>query len=171
MPYYRCAACGLTSYSATAYFSAMACASCGAPLEAGDRLDVRPGESNGVDCVVASRPEAIASARRTVVGLPFPGITRETLALLVSELVTNSVLHAGVDPDSPVRLSISRDGDRVRVAVHDGGPGFLRPPADLPDPAETGGRGFAIVAALSDAWGVEADGDGCTVWCEVVDPG
>jgi hypothetical protein len=52
--------------------------------------------------------------------------------------------------------------------VHDSGSGFARPPSThVADPFATGGRGCVIVEALSAAWGVDCDDDGCTVWCEV----
>lgn len=113
------------------------------------------------------RPEAIAEARRTLVGLSVPQATRDKLALLVSELVTNSVRHAERPADAVVNLDITSSAGRARVAVRDGGRGFDPSVLDDPDPLSAGGQGLAIVAALSDTWGVDCHGDGCTVWCEV----
>lgn len=88
----------------------------------------------------------------------------DTVNLLVSELVTNSVLHAGSAPDIAVLLK----PDAVRIEVSDEG-------GTLPDVAEaaadaTSGRGLALVEALASAWGVEDLPGGKTVWFEVSRP-
>jgi anti-sigma regulatory factor (Ser/Thr protein kinase) len=97
-----------------------------------------------------------------------PQRVRETLELLVSELVTNSVRHAGLPPGARLQLDITHEAGRVRLAVRDGGTGFDPSQLREADPLACDGRGIAIVAALSDAWGVECDAEGCTVWCEVI---
>lgn len=86
----------------------------------------------------------------------------EVGALLVSELVTNVVLHAG----TPMRLSIELGpAASLRVEVSDGAAERpLRP--RLPG-TSTEGRGLALVAALSRRWGVEAREGGKTVWVEL----
>src|SRR5436305_171818 len=94
MPYHRCAACGLTSYSAAAYAAPSVCPTCSAPLSDATRLYVMPGATHTIKRVLAARPEAVAEARREVRGLPLGEASREQLALVVSELVTNAVLHA-----------------------------------------------------------------------------
>lgn len=114
--------------------------------------------------VLAAPFDAAADARRAVRALPVGTATSETLELLVSELVANAVLHAGGDL---VSLQITAHPDRVRLAVQDGGPGFAAPPVDRADPLTAGGRGCRIVDVLSDAWGIESDEGGCTMWCEL----
>jgi anti-sigma regulatory factor (Ser/Thr protein kinase) len=100
--------------------------------------------------------------------MPLGEETRATLELVVSELVTNALLYGGCSAVDPISLKISNEGDRVRVAVHDCGPGFTpHTAADDRDPLDPGGRGCVIVDALSEDWGVDSDADGCTVWCEV----
>ena len=90
----------------------------------------------------------------------------EAAQLVVSELVTNAVLHA---PDSPtIRLGLRLTDGAVRVLVSDGGPGEpdRRPHSD----ARTGetGRGVWLVDAFTERWGTERHGrDGKTVWCEL----
>ena len=82
--------------------------------------------------------------------------------LLVSELVTNAVLHAA--PPVTVRLHIS--AHRFRVEVTDGGSDLpvVREPTRIDDR----GRGMHIVAHLADRWGVDRiPNDGKTVWAEV----
>jgi anti-sigma regulatory factor (Ser/Thr protein kinase) len=171
MPYHRCAACGLTTYSAATYSSADACPACLAVLTDDTRLYLTPGVNDDVSCTLPSRPEAAAEARRALVGLAFSESTRENIALLVSELVTNAVRHAGIPAGDPIQVELHNEAGRVRLAVHDGGGGFPLPVPEPEAPLVADGRGLLLVDALSDAWGVEAGADGCTVWCEVpVDP-
>ena len=92
-----------------------------------------------------------------------PG-SREDLLLVVSELVTNAVVHGA----EPIRVTMVRAPERVRVEVTDGAAassphGNPRPPAD----AETG-RGLSVVTRLAVAWGWRASpGRGKTVWAEL----
>jgi anti-sigma regulatory factor (Ser/Thr protein kinase) len=168
MPYYRCADCGLTSYSAATHSSVGACPTCQAPLTGDSKLDIVPGVSHDVSCTVLARPEAPREARRALVGLALPEETREHLALLVSELVTNSLRHAGLSGRDRIGVEVVNDSDAVRLEVHDGGDGFAFSPAvEYEGPPVPDGRGLAIVAALSKHWGVDCERDGCTVWCEV----
>jgi anti-sigma regulatory factor (Ser/Thr protein kinase) len=92
-----------------------------------------------------------------------PG-TREDLLLVVSELVTNAVVHGA----EPIRVTMVCAPQRVRVEVTDGAAassphGNPRPPTD----AETG-RGLSVVTRLAVAWGWRASpGRGKTVWAEL----
>jgi anti-sigma regulatory factor (Ser/Thr protein kinase) len=168
MPYYRCAACDITSYSAVAYSTVGTCPNCSATLGGDGKLYVDPRVACVTTCVVTARPGSVAGARDEVLRLPLPDATRATLSLLISELVTNSVRHAQLPPDSPVSLDITLRGRHVRLAVHDGGQGFAPSSLGGGGPLAVGGQGLVIVAALSETWGVESDAGGCTVWCEVV---
>ena len=81
--------------------------------------------------------------------------------LLVSELVTNAVLHAG----TVVRLRILGDGSGVRIEVSDG---MEAKPSRRRYSAEAAtGRGLGLVEALAADWGTRSDGAGKTVWCTV----
>ncbi len=85
----------------------------------------------------------------------------ERARLLVSELVTNAVLHAGTPLDVVVRLRT----DRLRVEVRDGS-------SRLPERkhyavSASTGRGLLLVEALATAWGTEEAGDGKVVWFEL----
>ena len=84
---------------------------------------------------------------------------QDELAVLVTELVTNAVVHVGGD----VRVSLCFDRATVRVEVEDGGEGSPRVLAA--SPVAEGGRGLRIVDALAEEWGVESDGTGKVVWC------
>jgi anti-sigma regulatory factor (Ser/Thr protein kinase) len=167
MPYYRCPACGLTVHSAAVYSAARLCPECLAALPDDARLYPGPVARRTVRRVLAAKPEAVGKARRALIGMPVNQATRDVLSLLVSELVTNAIRHAGLTPEDPISIHITSHADRVRVSVHDGGPGFT--PRDLAEARldALGGRGCMIVAALSDDWGAESDANGCTVWCEI----
>jgi anti-sigma regulatory factor (Ser/Thr protein kinase) len=168
MPYYRCPACGLTSYSAAGHSSISACPECAAALSEDAKQSQMSNGAGGVTRSLRARPEAVADARRAIAGLALSQATRRTLSLLVSELVTNSLCHAALRPGDPIEVQTNDNGDRVRLSVHDGGPGFDRFALRDRDPLVVGGQGLVIVAALSEKWGVDRDADGCTVWCEVV---
>lgn len=167
MPYHRCTACGLTSYSATAYSSARVCPTCLADLSDDSRLDIVPGVVQDRRFSLAVRPGAAGEARRALRGLALPEITREDLALIASELVTNAVLHAGLSDADQLDVELASMADGVRLSVHDVGGGFT--PGSLQEGAalRPGGRGLLIIDALSKAWGVETDAEGCTVWCDL----
>jgi serine/threonine-protein kinase RsbW len=85
--------------------------------------------------------------------------------VLVSEVVTNAVLHAQSGADHPVRLTAEADGTRLRVEVEDSGSGIPEAMRELPTPTATSGRGLAIVRGLADRWGVVRDPS--RVWFEL----
>ena len=89
----------------------------------------------------------------------------QDLRLLVSEVVTNAVRHAGLATDEPIELRISVDRARIRVEVHDSGPGF-EPPEAPPTLYRESGFGLFLVDRIADRWGVSSDG-GTTVWFEL----
>ena len=82
----------------------------------------------------------------------------EDALLLTSELVTNSLLHGG----PPVVVAVDCDGERLQVRVRDGSPEV--PEAREPDRSAESGRGLALVAAVSEDWGVDPEPDGKYVW-------
>jgi anti-sigma regulatory factor (Ser/Thr protein kinase) len=89
----------------------------------------------------------------------------EALRLLVSELITNSVRHAGLDPGDCIDLDVDVGSDAVRVSVTDSGSGFPAPPRE-PSPAEPSGWGLLLVQRVADRWGVSSDGR-TSVWFEL----
>ena len=92
-----------------------------------------------------AEPHSAKVARDAVAGLDgHLGDVFGDVVLVISELVTNSVRHAGLDATEPVQLSVRVRGDTVRVAVRDPGPGF-KPPAAPEDPAHVGGWGLVLV--------------------------
>jgi anti-sigma regulatory factor (Ser/Thr protein kinase) len=84
---------------------------------------------------------------------------RDDARLVVSELVTNAVVHAR----TRIELTIIVRGAVVRIEVTDFG-------VDRPQlwARDEGGRGIPIVEAMSREWGVVDLGSAKTVWCELV---
>ena len=83
------------------------------------------------------------------------------VAVVVSELVTNSVLHAA----STARIQVVAAERFVRVEVHDADPTL--PVLRHPSPETVTGRGLMLVDALTDRWGAEPTDDGKVVWFEL----
>jgi anti-sigma regulatory factor (Ser/Thr protein kinase) len=109
-----------------------------------------------------SSPRALRDARKFLaetIGDRVGAEENEALALALSELTTNAVVHARTDFD----VVIGIDG-QVRIEVEDGS-------TDLPrrrqaDPMAGGGRGLHIVQQLCDRWGIHVVRDRKCVWCE-----
>ncbi|MFF8861074.1 SpoIIE family protein phosphatase [Streptomyces sp. NPDC015139] len=114
-------------------------------------------------------PEAVRHARRfTRRTLRTWGVERDTLdaaLLVVSELVTNALVHTG----GPVRLDMSLVNHRLRLAVADSSPRSPMKPASIGWEA-TGGRGILLVEAVSAAWGTIPVSGGKQVWADLVAP-
>jgi anti-sigma regulatory factor (Ser/Thr protein kinase) len=113
-------------------------------------------------------PRAAAQARRWVVGVCVEigrGDLRENAELAMSEVVTNAILHG----KEPITVRLRGTRDHPRVEVRDASPEPPERAADDPaqdflDDLPTFGRGLAIVACFTEAWGAERDGDGKLVW-------
>lgn len=87
-------------------------------------------------------------------------------ALVVSELLSNALRHAGPLPGAEIRVAWSLEADAVQVTVCDGG-SETSPELGHPTQAATGGRGLRIVEQLSTGWGASRDDEGTTVWARV----
>lgn len=115
-------------------------------------------------------PEAARHARRftrrTLRAWRVDETAMDAALLVVSELVTNALVHTG----GPVRLDLTLIGRRLRVAVTDASPRTPVKPAD-PGWEATGGRGIILVEAMSDTWGTVPVSGGKQVWSELVLPG
>jgi anti-sigma regulatory factor (Ser/Thr protein kinase) len=115
---------------------------------------------------VASEPEAVAAAREAVTEATQGRVdseTVETARLLVSELVTNGIVHGGTDRPLEVDVEVGESG--VRVDVKDKGTGFVRRPGTN-EPDYSGGFGLFLVEELSDRWGIVRNGN-TRVWFEL----
>lgn len=114
-------------------------------------------------------PAAARTARAAIDDL----LADETLSavrfrarLLATELVTNSILHAGLGPKDRLELAVRRFSDHIRVDVIDIGRWRVRQ-ATTSRPIDTSsGRGLLLVGALADRWGVVKNGT-TRVWFEL----
>jgi anti-sigma regulatory factor (Ser/Thr protein kinase) len=110
-------------------------------------------------------PSSVTQARRFVqellAGAP-PDVV-ETVAVMTSELATNSIRHAA----SEFEVDVDRRARGIRVEVTDQGTGM--PTVLSPDPMQPSGRGLFIVDKLADDWGVVASRtrNATTVWFSV----
>lgn len=113
--------------------------------------------------VLEAEPDAVPQARRFAAertrDLPE---YRDAAELVVTELVTNAVLHAA----GPILLTIHRGSGTVRIEVTDHGTNFALAPRHLP--MAMTGRGLGLVAAFASAWGTEPAEGGKTVWVELM---
>jgi len=81
--------------------------------------------------------------------------------VLVSELVGNSVKHAGLSVDDHVHVTAEWSGERLRVTVHDRVRPSMPPPvaaAIRPPPGANSGWGLFIVDRLASRWGTDESG-------------
>jgi len=115
------------------------------------------------------KPSSAGEARRWVTEL----LTRWDLAalvddlrLVVSELVSNAVLHAR----TAVEVALSVGEGVIELAVRDRNPRTPRPRVANRGAEAPGGRGLLLVQELSDDWGVSERMDGKDVWFRVAAP-
>jgi anti-sigma regulatory factor (Ser/Thr protein kinase) len=122
------------------------------------------------ELMLPNDPQSVGRARDTTrrvlraAGLSAADIERA--ALLVSELVTNAIVHAR--SQFRVRVSVQ---PVPRVEVEDDSPAFPEPPPPAEtvsiDDIEPGGFGMAIVDRLASRWGTERTANGKVVWFEL----
>jgi anti-sigma regulatory factor (Ser/Thr protein kinase) len=112
--------------------------------------------------------EAPSIARTAMAGLcreiGLNGSCHQTLLLLVSEVVSNAVLHSGGPDDERIGFSASASEEAVTVSVTDAGEGFTpgEPGRGRPD----GGFGLQILERAASRWGVDCEGQ-TRVWFEL----
>jgi anti-sigma regulatory factor (Ser/Thr protein kinase) len=128
-------------------------------------VNTRQRVEDGLKLRLDRGPSAAAKARRALSRLrgDLDAPLMETLRLLVTELVTNSVKYARADT---VLLTVVVGNSAVLTEVIDAGPGF--------DPAKTGspsddhtGWGLFLVERMAERWGVHKNGGGTKVWFEL----
>ncbi|MET7699892.1 ATP-binding protein [Streptomyces sp. NPDC005485] len=119
------------------------------------------------DLAFAAEPEEVAALRRVMrLHLDLWGLHEAigTAQLCVSELVSNVITHVG--PGTPTTLAVSMNGTHLRIEVHD--PDTRALPTLLDAGADSeGGRGMALVDAVTDRWGVQLREDRKVTWCEL----
>ena len=113
-----------------------------------------------LNLVLTEESGAAAAARQALQAEngELPETVRDDVLLLVSELVSNAVLHAGAGPERPLQVQLLRGPRWLVVTVSDEGPGFAWHP-HAAGGAEgrngSGGWGLFLVDQIADCWGVE----------------
>jgi anti-sigma regulatory factor (Ser/Thr protein kinase) len=113
---------------------------------------------------IEAQPEGPAKARRIIaeeLSARLSARELEDVKLMVSELVTNGIVHGRQEDDVPIMLDLCVNGD-IRCAVLDHGPGFA---ARAREPASQG-WGLCLVEQLSDRWGMQCSPRRTEVWFE-----
>lgn len=122
-------------------------------------------------------PLARQAAQATLASRGYPAETIDRLALCLSELLTNAVnattaavtprdTEPAPAPPGGVRVVVSRDEERLRLAVTDAAPG--RPRVRNHGSFEENGRGVRLVQAISLRWGTRyGRRKQKTVWCDL----
>ncbi|MEU8462795.1 ATP-binding protein [Streptomyces sp. NPDC059982] len=115
----------------------------------------------GPDPAEVGRARRWARSRLAGCGIGDDEPLAETLILLISELVTNAVVHTGCP--AVLRMLFGEPGVRVEVAdASDRAPARRCAAGD-----DTGGRGLELVDGLADRWGWQREGAGKRIWCEI----
>jgi anti-sigma regulatory factor (Ser/Thr protein kinase) len=108
---------------------------------------------------------SVPSARRFAAGavVDVPAEVSDAVALIATELASNSVQHAA----SGFAIRVEQLPHQIRIEVEDDGEG--QPVVGSPGPGDTSGRGLRIVDALADVWGVipKEQTVGKTVWVTI----
>jgi anti-sigma regulatory factor (Ser/Thr protein kinase) len=124
------------------------------------------GVDDGLSLRLSGGPEAAARARRALSRLraDIDPPLMETLRLLVTELVSNSVRHAASET-VVLRIVVGRSA--VLTEVTDEGPGF-DPRETVPSATDEGGWGLFLVERLAHRWGVSQEDQATRVWFELL---
>jgi anti-sigma regulatory factor (Ser/Thr protein kinase) len=168
MPYRLCPGCGVTVYSVAGYSSSAVCPNCAGPLPGAPKAF--HSERRDIRRRLLREPIAAASARREleVFRTELDQVLFEDVALLMTELIANSVKHAGPDAGDHVEVEVAVMPDRIRVDVRDGGPGFEYQRRErAPDDALH--WGLELLEKLADRWEIVSGNEppGTVVWFEV----
>lgn len=119
--------------------------------------------------VLPGRPESASAARelaRQVLGDANPAT--ETAMLLVSELVTNSVMHSrSGEPGGSVTVALCDGPAGILIQVCDNGGSSEPHVSAMPGNDAEHGYGLLLVDALADRWGTISSPEGRVTWCRV----
>jgi anti-sigma regulatory factor (Ser/Thr protein kinase) len=127
------------------------------------------GESR-LDLRVLASPKEVAGVRAALGSLEMPERMLDVAALLVTELLSNSIKHAGLGPEDEIRLTADWSGQRLRITVRDRPSSSALPPVtgSIRPPAEAeSGWGLYLIDQLASRWGRLEDAAGAGFWFEL----
>ncbi|MFF9394939.1 ATP-binding SpoIIE family protein phosphatase [Streptomyces griseoluteus] len=134
----------------------------------GPAATMRTRERSTLLSVAQDAPERIAEARQHLRELLHdwtPDEQVDAAVLLVSEMITNVLVHTDDDALLLAEIFGEHDQRRLRVQVTDGGDDL--PHKRRPGELASSGRGLMLIEMLADAWGVEPRGEGKSIWFEL----
>ncbi|MFF6996142.1 SpoIIE family protein phosphatase [Streptomyces sp. NPDC008313] len=135
----------------------------------GDRAGApRPAVRRTMLTVAQAEPERIAGARQHLRELLHDWASADQVdsaVLLVSEMLTNVLVHTDTDALLVAEVAAGPDGRRVRVEVTDASDDL--PHRRHPGELASSGRGLVLTELLADAWGVDPRGEGKCIWFEL----
>jgi len=123
-----------------------------------------------LELAVHATPEEVSNVRQSLGSLGLPMAVVDDAALLVSELVTNSIEHSGLRPDEHVRVTADWSGRSLRVTVRDRPAQSPAPPlagSIRPPPGAESGWGLFLVDRIASRWGTLDDDEVGGYWFEL----
>ena len=115
-----------------------------------------------------ARPASVSAARRALLAANggLPSTVRDDVLLLLTELVSNAVRHAGAGVGQAVRVELQQWARMIAVAVFDEGTRFA---AEAPHPKRdrSGGWGLFLIDRIADRWGITPTSSGTCAWFEI----
>ncbi|MEU7035539.1 SpoIIE family protein phosphatase [Streptomyces sp. NPDC046237] len=121
--------------------------------------------------IAQAEPERIAAARQHMRQLLHDWRDEDQLdsaVLMVSEMVTNVLIHTDGDALLVAEVTCDEDARRLRVEVSDGSDEL--PHRRHPGEMASSGRGLVLMEMLAHAWGVDPRGEGKSIWFELNEP-
>ncbi|MEU6113971.1 SpoIIE family protein phosphatase [Streptomyces sp. NPDC047117] len=118
--------------------------------------------------IAQAEPERIAEARGQIRDVLHDWTDEDQVdsaVLMVSEMVTNVLLHTDGDALLVAEISGTRGARRIRVDVADSSDEL--PHRRRPGELASSGRGLVLMELLAGAWGVDPRGDGKSIWFEL----
>lgn len=119
----------------------------------------------GADPAEVPRARRWARSQLAAHGIAVDEPLAETIILLISELVTNAVVHAG--GPAVLRLLLPGPSGRGALRVEVADVSTHAPSPRHAEDEDTHGRGLELISGLADRWGWHREGPGKRIWCEL----